>query len=267
MAFPSLSLESFDDFALAAGRVGNGPPLALVAGLGGRAVFWDKQIASLSAHFQLILHDHRGTGGSTKDPGPYSIAQMAGDFLSLMDRYEIEQTHFVGHSTGGAIGQYLAVHHPERIGKLVISASWSRPSDYFTKLFALRLAKMEKLDPAIYTKDGSLRGFPASYVMEHLELLEGAGPAQVPDMGIQRARIEAILAHDLKEQLGQITADTLVICAEDDAITPRPYSDEIAAAIPGAKQIILPLGGHFAPQSVPGAYTSAISQFLRGESV
>ncbi|MEO0411445.1 MAG: alpha/beta hydrolase [Pseudomonadota bacterium] len=265
MAFPALSLHSFEGYDLAATTVGSGPPLLLVAGLGGRAVFWEHQIDALAEHFTVVLHDHRGTGSSTKHRGPYSIAQMAGDVLALMDRLEVDHAHFIGHSTGGAIGQHLAVHAPLRLNKLVLSASWSRPSAYFEQLFALRLATMDQLDRAQYTIDGSLRGFPAQYVAHHLDLLSGAGPAQVPDKDIQRARINAILAHDLKDRLGDVSAQTLVICAEDDAITPRPYSDEMAAAIPGATQIIVPTGGHFVPQSMPHLYTPAILDFLLGD--
>ncbi|MEM9287153.1 MAG: alpha/beta fold hydrolase [Pseudomonadota bacterium] len=264
MAMPALHMEDFGSYQLAAAKVGSGPPVLLVAGLGGQAAFWAKQIAPLSAHFSLILHDHRGTGASSAYEGPFSIAQMAEDVLSLMDRYDIPKASLVGHSTGGAIGQYIALNHPNRLDKLVLSASWSRPSAYFSALFDLRLKRLETGDPSSYTIDGALRGFPAWYVMETPQLLSGGGPAQVPSLKTQRGRIEAILQHDLKAKLGTISVPTFVICAEDDAITPRPLSEEMAREIPGAALEILPTGGHFAPQAVPDTYTPAILNFLLG---
>src|ERR1700759_1241965 len=87
---------------------GDGPPLMLVPGLGGNGSFWAPQVAAWSKHFRTIVHDHRGTGKSSKDRITYSVAQMARDVLDLADGLGIERFHFAGHSTGGAIGQVLA---------------------------------------------------------------------------------------------------------------------------------------------------------------
>ena len=64
---------------------GHGPPLFLVAGLGGDGRFWDANVAALTKHFTVVVHDHRGTGRSTLSRIDYSVAQMADDALQLMD--------------------------------------------------------------------------------------------------------------------------------------------------------------------------------------
>src|SRR5438477_8729822 len=86
-------------------EAGSGPPLLLVPGLGGQGAFWAKQIADFSRDFRVIVHDHRGTGKSTWSKITYSVDQMADDVLKLMDALGVASAHFVGHSTGGAIGQ------------------------------------------------------------------------------------------------------------------------------------------------------------------
>ena len=92
---------------------GDGPPLMLVPGVGGGGSFWSNQVDAFSAHFRVIIHDHRGAGQSTYSPIKYSVDQMAADTLKLMDALDIEAAHLQGHSTGGAIGQ-MRTYVPRR---------------------------------------------------------------------------------------------------------------------------------------------------------
>ena len=87
---------------------GSGPPLLLVSGLGGTAGFWRQQAPRLAERFTVVVHDHRGVGRSSRDAIAYSIEQMAGDTLALMDHLDIGTAAMVGQSTGGAIGQHVA---------------------------------------------------------------------------------------------------------------------------------------------------------------
>ena len=82
---------------------GSGPPLFLVAGLGGDGRFWGANVEALARHFTVIVHDHRGTGRSTLSRITYSVAQMADDALQLIDALGYAKVHWCGHSTGGAI--------------------------------------------------------------------------------------------------------------------------------------------------------------------
>ncbi|MEM6666723.1 MAG: alpha/beta fold hydrolase, partial [Pseudomonadota bacterium] len=95
---------------------GSGPPLLLIAGLGGLGSYWTPQIDRFSQHFTLIVQDHRGTGKSSRSKIKYSLEQMAQDTLRLMDALSLESAHLVGHSTGASIGQILAIEHPRRMG-------------------------------------------------------------------------------------------------------------------------------------------------------
>lgn len=252
---------------IAAGTQGAGPPLMLIAGLGGRAAFWANQVPALATDHHIILHDHRGTGGSARDIMPYTIKQMATDALAVLDHFGIEKTSIVGHSTGGAIAQYLAVHHQDRVDKIVISASWAGPNAFLSTLFEIRSKILRELGPEAYLTDGQLRGFPANIMIEKAATIgddREARLAQFPGEEIEQARITAVVEHDQRSQLSAVKAETLVICAKDDQITPLPLSEELVSLIPAAKLTVLPTGGHFAPQAVPQAYTPAITTFLKG---
>jgi aminoacrylate hydrolase len=247
---------------------GQGPPLLLVPGLGGVGSFWAPQIAEFSRDFRTIIHDHRGTGQSTHSRIRYSVDQMADDVLRLMDTLGIPRAHFVGHSTGGAIGQILAADHPERIASLVLSATWAGPDPYFRRLFEMRRQILTTSGIEAYVRASALvlttpRWVSANDALlaeQHRQAVASSSPVEVI-----ASRIDAIVAFDRRKRLHEIRVPALVIVAADDMTTPRFYSDEIAERIPGAKLVVLEGGGHFAPQIDPGPYNRAVGDFLRAQ--
>ncbi len=92
---------------------GEGPPVLLVPGLGGLGSYWGPNIPAFTASNQVIIHDHRGLGRSSRSLIRYSVDQMTEDLVAVMDHLGIEKAHLVGHSTGGAIGQTLAITRPD----------------------------------------------------------------------------------------------------------------------------------------------------------
>ena len=117
---------------------GQGETLLLVAGLGGSGKFWRAQVEPLSRHFRVVLHDHRGVGRSGPAPLVSNAGELADDLLRLMDALGLDSAHLVGHSTGGAIGQHIALRAPARLRSLVLSASWGGPTPLFVQTFATR---------------------------------------------------------------------------------------------------------------------------------
>src|SRR5688572_28378988 len=98
--------------------VGQGEPLVFASGLNGVGRYWKPQVALFSQHFRVITYDQRGTGGSDRMQREFSIDQMAEELVGLMDALKIQRAHIVGMSTGGAIGQTVAIEHPGRVMKL-----------------------------------------------------------------------------------------------------------------------------------------------------
>jgi aminoacrylate hydrolase len=246
---------------------GRGEPLLLVPGLSGQGSFWGPQVADFSRDFRVVVHDHRGAGQSTHSRIAYSVEQMADDVLRLMDAMKIEAAHFVGHSTGGAIGQVIALDHPRRLRSLVLSATWAGPDPYFRRVFESRKEVLQTLGLEAYLRASALFLMPPAWVSandralteQHRAALSSAAPIEV-----MTSRIDAIVRHDRRAQLGEIRVPTLVIVAQDDMITPRFYSDELAGRVPGAKLVVLDGGGHFAPVASADSYNRAVGGFLRG---
>ena len=82
-------------------------------------VFWDPHLEAC-AGFRVLRYDTRGHGRSSRPPGPYTLDQLAGDVIGVMDGLKISQVHFVGVSMGGMIGQTLALAYPERLHSLAL---------------------------------------------------------------------------------------------------------------------------------------------------
>lgn len=246
---------------------GSGPPLLLVPGLGGLAEFWNPVLPALAERFTVILHDHRGCGRSSQERIDFSIGQMAGDVLALLDHLGLEKAHLVGHSTGGAVGQTIALDHPGRLDRLVLSGTWAAPDAYFESLFATRSAILRAGGPALYLQSSALMLYPPWWIRDHPALVtitEEAARARVPDPEILLARIAAILRHDRLADLHRVTAPTLAIGARDDMVAPAHLSEALGRLVGGAETLILPDGGHFFPITRADQFVRAVAGFLEG---
>lgn len=258
---------SIGDAELYYEQAGEGPPVLLVPGLGGVGAFWAKQVAALSRDFRVITHDHRGTGQSARSRITYSVEQMADDVLRLMDGLKIETAHLVGHSTGGAIGQIIAQDRPERIQRLVLSATWAGQDGFFRRSFAARKDILRQGGIGAYWRASALLLRPPAWISSNEAALleeEAKTLADPPDCDILQSRIDAILRFDRRDRLSAITAPTLVIVAADDMVTPLHLSEELADKIDSARLTVLRYGGHFVPVVDPAPFNEAVGAFLRG---
>jgi 3-oxoadipate enol-lactonase len=102
---------------------GNGEPLVLIPGIGYDGWMWHKMIPGLDDHFQVISIDNRGAGQSDKPAGPYTAQILAADIVGMLDDFGIAKAHILGHSMGGFIAQALAIDYPERVDRLILSAT------------------------------------------------------------------------------------------------------------------------------------------------
>lgn len=237
----------------------------LIAGLGGRGVFWHAQVPALSRHYRVITHDHRGTGASSRSAITYSAEQMADDVIALMDALEIQRAHIVGHSTGGAIGQFLALRYPERVDRLVMSACWAGPTEFFIETFRLRRQVLINLGPQAYYFLGSLLASPAHWLAPRFDSLTehvGSRMSEFPGLEIELSRMAAVMSHDLRNELADINIPCLVVGAQDDQLTSCHMQQEVAERVPGARFELLPHGGHFFPVTQADAYNDLVLDFL-----
>ncbi len=250
-------------------EAGAGPPVIFAAGLGGRGGYWARQFEVLAADWRCITFDHRGVGLSAASPPPYSIAMLAEDVVALMDTLEIDRAHYVGHSTGGAMGQWLAVHRPDRFDRFVLSATWTWADPRFRMVMGSRQAILDQLGPEAYVEASLPLLYPRDWFDRPAEEIEkfaadmAAGQA-APE--VQSGRIDALLQSDQRDGLEGVSSEVLVICAADDCLCPPAYSEELAARLPDARLVRFRDGGHHFPQTRSDWFNDAVGGFLAGQS-
>nr|WP_156993931.1 3-oxoadipate enol-lactonase [Pseudonocardia acaciae] len=217
----------------------DGPPLLLLGSLGSTLEMWRPQLPALTPNWRVIRVDHRGHGESPVPAGPYTVADLAGDALALMDRLELERVSFLGLSLGGMVGMYLASEEPRRIDRLVLCATTARfgePSPWPERIATVAAGGTESIAEATAT-----RWFTPAYAAAHPDKAAWAEAMvrDTPDAGYL-ACCQALRDWDHVHRLGAIQAPTLMIAGAADPSTPKdPHADVIAAGIPDARLEVL----------------------------
>jgi pimeloyl-ACP methyl ester carboxylesterase len=108
---------------------GRGEPLVFIPATGFSCEVWKPfQLSRLSQTLNVILHDPRGCGRSSRLQGTCTIDQMACDVAALLDHLGIESAHVLGHSMGGRIALALALNFPRKVRSLILAGSGSGPA-------------------------------------------------------------------------------------------------------------------------------------------
>jgi 3-oxoadipate enol-lactonase/4-carboxymuconolactone decarboxylase len=237
------------------------PAVVLFPSLGSTLEMWEPQVAPLAEHFRVIRVDPRGHGRSPVPDGPYSIADIGGDVVALLDRLGIERAHVVGVSLGGMVAMWMAIEHPGRVLRIVPAATAAALPDAG---FAAR---------AQAVRDGGTQAI-ADAVIERWLTPEAraADPARTehmkrwiidtPDEGYASSCL-AIDALDLVGDLPRITAPALVISALRDPAIPPEHQVRIAAGIPGARLAAVD-AAHIPNAELPDQVTALILEHLVG---
>ena len=232
----SLYYETFGDPAAS-------PVLVLHGGMGFIESMHYQVRALAGTHF-VVAPDSRGHGRTTDAYAPITYAQMASDMLALMDRLDIEKADIVGWSDGGIIGLILAMEHPARVGRVVaIGANY-----HVEGLEAMPSAEMAALNEAL----APARDF-------YLEI--APDPAHWPVFSGKVVHMWRTSPNYTAADLATIEAPVLVMAGEHDSIR-QGHTEEMAAAIPGARLAIIPGASHFAPLETPGLVNAAMLDFL-----
>ena len=249
------------------------PALLLIMGLGVQMLGWDENFCNALADrgFFVIRFDNRDVGLSTHTEGPvpnvmqlmaqdyssatYTLDDLAEDTAGLLDHLGISAAHVVGASMGGMIGQTLAAKHPDRVLSLTsimsttgnLEVGQPRPEALPALITPMPADRAGYIDAALnaFKVIGSPK-YPAD--AERLRDVIGRSyDRSYNPVGFLR-QIAAVLASgDRTEALRSIKAPTLVMHGEDDPLIVKSGGEATAAAIPGAKLVLIPGWGHDLP--------------------
>lgn len=223
---------------------GQGEPLLLLHGGLGNGTYFRNQIPVFAAKYQVIVVDSRGHGRSTFDDQPISYELMASDVLALLDQLKIAKAGIVGWSDGGIIGLEIAIHHPERLTKVVAYGA--------------------NFDPTGVRLDIGQNAYFNAYIAKAYEDYLALSP--------QPERWDAFLANISNmwatepnysdDQLKSITTPFLILDGAKEEAIDLNQTKLMALLIPNASLTIMPDTGHFAMFEQPQEFNTIALNYL-----
>jgi pimeloyl-ACP methyl ester carboxylesterase len=266
-------------------KMGTGPVLVCHPGGPGFSSSYFADLAGLWEKFTLVMLNPRGTGGSDRpsDRGAYQINDYVADVEELRGHLALEKLLLLGHSHGGVVAQAYAAAYPDRVRRLVLASSLAR---FGKEQEAAMRAGMDKRSGQPWYPD-------AAAALDEEQDVTFADDKQLSDLFFREVplyfahygaveagyadtlRAETINADalklfnekifntfDLRDQLPNITAPTLVITGDDDFICGPVCAAEISGAIPRSRQVIVGDSGHMIFVEQPQAFHDEVADFL-----
>ncbi len=248
-------------------RKGNGKPLVLIHGIFSSSFAWHKNIDELSKHFDVIAVDLKGYGYSDKlADGRYGREDIREFVIRFMDAIKVDRAILVGHSWGGGIAVDLALHHPERVEKLILIDSTGYPPKSSLIAWLLKLPGIgrfllaasdrktfenilkEKVffNPGLVTKE-EVEGWMRPYYVR----------------GAAQAALELRNYHfDMAEEIRNISQPTLIIWGKEDKALPVEMTERFGQDIKNAVVKIIPNCGHNPQEEKPEEVNESIKWFV-----
>ena len=242
---------------------GNGPWLTMSHSLACDLHMWDEEATRLSGEFRVLRFDTRGHGASSAPPGAYTVDMLAGDLFGLLTHLGIRETHFVGLSMGGMIGQVLALNHPAMLKSLVLCDTSSRFSLNVEE--RVRVVESGGLEPMVVPTLQRFLSDPAR--SRHPEVVAKVA-AMIRNTSVPGyiGCCHAVSNIDVTARLDQVHCPVLVMVGENDMVTPVAMAREIQQAIPGAELAVVAGAAHLANLEQPDAFNEVLSGFLQRAS-
>jgi 3-oxoadipate enol-lactonase len=236
-----------------------GDAVVYVHGVGSTAAIWDYQLRAFGDSYQNLAIELRGNGVAKPEPDPAWItrAGFVNDVLAIAGARDHRRFHFVGCSLGGVVGFELWKRAPERVASLTILGSFAAYPNARAYADGVRGAVNAAGSMERFAHERAAKlGLPPHRAAETI--------AQMACKSVESylASTEATWTGDYRSMLGGITVPTLVLVGERDAIAPLALSQEIAAAIPGARLEIIPDAGHVSNADAPDRFNAMLREFL-----
>ena len=243
----------------------NAPALVLLNALGGTTEMWTPCLAPLVEQFKVIRIDARGHGDSAPSPAgtPCALADLASDVLDVLDELGLDRVNLAGLSLGGMLGMWLAIHRPERVGRLALlcTSGYLPPASGWTD----RAATVRSQGTSAIAEAVTARWITAELAARDPEL---AFSLRAMLAGVDAESYAqccgAIAEMDQRRDLGRIAAPTLVIAAVSDAATPPEHARLIAEGVTASRLEILEAASHLATVEQPGRIAALLLGHFRG---
>ena len=223
---------------------------------------WDPQAEALCERFRILRFDTRGHGASAVPSAPYTLDQLVGDALGVLDELGVETTTFIGLSMGGIIAQGLALEHPSRLDGIVVANSVAEWPEGAETMWADRisLARSEGMGAHVAV---TLERWLTPATRERGGPLLEAIKAQIEATPVEGyvGCAEALSRLDYTPRLAEITVPSLLIAGSHDPATTPAAMQAMHGALSESTYVELD-AAHLSNLERPDEFTAALSAFL-----
>lgn len=226
---------------------GQGEPVVLVHGLSGSSHWWIRNLPALADSYTVYLVDLPGFGAMSRFPGQLMLPELATWLLQWMDAVRLDRVRLIGHSMGGAIAIQCAAQRPDAISHLALAAPAAIPVGHPTLL---------------------------SYVPPLVEAVATMTPSFLPILAYDALRADPrtllrmsrdLLTHDVRDELRQIIAPTLLMWGRRDSLVPPSLGHQMRQELSHAELHILDGAGHVVMYDRPATFNRAVLAFFAGQ--
>lgn len=260
-------------------KMGSGPAILLLHGLGGDHSNWEPVIESLARTNTVIVPDLLGHGASDKPRADYSVGGYANGMRDLLTVLGIDRATVVGHSFGGGVAMQFAYQYPERTERLVLVSSGGLGPEVTPAIRAITTPGFHEIMGVLtlpgvrHVNTGILRALARTGVMQFRDLDEVADIYECfrdpQTRAATRHVVRAVV--DWKGQIvtmsdrAYLTAamPMCVIWGSDDLVIPVEHASNAAALAPGARVEVIPNAGHFPHKDHPQRFVKILRDFMR----
>jgi len=235
------------------------PVLLFINSIGTTRELWSRQTAALADRYRVITYDARGHGRSSVPPGEYTIAQLGGDALAILDAEHADSAHVCGISLGGITALWLGVHAPNRVRTLTAANTAARIAS--TQFWTERIASVKEKGMAPLAETTMLRWFTDAFREREPQTVQQFRSmlASCPTTGYLGC-CAALRDEDLREAIAAIRRPVLAIGGRADAATPPEGVEFIHQRIAGSTLLLLE-AAHLTNVERADEFTSALRDF------
>jgi len=246
------------------GRSG-APAVLMIQGLGADKHGWDMQRLPLALSYRVVALDNRGAGRSDKPFGQYTLEQMAADAIAVLDDAGIDRAHVVGASMGGAISQIVGLKYPERVISLTLACTACRNHPWRRELLQGWATMAAEQGMGAMAREAARWVIGPRSFRRLLPAFGWLGPlAMGRTAHAFVSQVRAILEVDesVSELLETVDIPTLVMVGNQDILTPRGDSEEIADRMPNAELVVISGAAHGFMVEHASTFNSVLGEFL-----
>ncbi|MGR6966586.1 alpha/beta fold hydrolase [Geodermatophilus sp. URMC 61] len=237
-----------------------GPPVVLVHGWPDSWFSWSSVLRHLDPRLRAVAYSQRGFGDSEHPGDGYALDRFADDLVALCDALGLERTHLVGHSFGSFVVRRVAEQHPERVDRMVLIGSADRMGDPLVEEVRAAIADLPDQVPDDFAREFAAGTVHRPVVPEFFDALV-AESRKAPGW-VYRDSWEGLVNSDDRDRLRDVTAPTLLLWGDSDALFDRGQQDRLLAALPDARLEVYDDTGHCPNWERPEDVAADLGDFL-----